>query len=404
MAGKFFEQVGGTIKVRLRGKNQETLINMASTRGIYIWDIKKQGEELDMKVRSSGLKALQNLADDHDFELDIREKQGLPFYKNIFRRRMVFLGGGLFFIIALYLLSSFIWSVDVSGNKQVTSKRIILAAARHGVYQGAAKWNFSRSQVEEDILNDIEEICYVKLDIRGVRARIQVVEKIIPLKEINGPRNMVASKDGMVEEMLVLEGQPRVKEGDVVARGDILISGMVFPEPSPYLAPEEQVETEPAIVKARGEVKAKVWYQGYGECRLRTEKMLPGTGKQKRLWLITPWKEIGLRGGNKSAFKYYDHSMVRHTIKTPWGTLGFKSVLIREKIKKVNEYSEDEALARATRTAMQMLRHQLGPRAKINHSQVKVLSSPSEPILRVKVLAESQENIAVAQPINTEAE
>ncbi len=44
MANKLFDQVGGTVKVALKGKNQEKVINMASSRGIFIWDVKKKRE------------------------------------------------------------------------------------------------------------------------------------------------------------------------------------------------------------------------------------------------------------------------------------------------------------------------------------------------------------------------
>ena len=48
------------------------------------------------------------------------------------------------------------------------------------VYIGAAKWNFSRNDAEEAILREIKDLSYIKIDIRGVKAHIEVVEKVIP--------------------------------------------------------------------------------------------------------------------------------------------------------------------------------------------------------------------------------
>lgn len=403
MGNKLFDQLGGTIKVRLRGKNQERAINMASTRGIFIWDIKKKGDDLDMKVRTSGFKALKSIAEENDFELEVTEKQGLPFFKNVIRRRMAFIGGGFLFLIAMYLLSSFVWSVEVTGNKQVEANRIIVAAARHGIYPGAAKWTFSRSEAENAILKEVNDICYVQINVKGVKARIKVVEKIVPLKDIDGPGNIVAKKDGLVEEVLVLDGQARVKEGDVVAKGDILISGVVVPEPNPFFSEEEQVGLdEPTLVKARGQVKAKVWYEGYGECSLKTENIYPGSGKQRKLYLVTPWGNVALNIG-KVRFSYYDQSTRFNVLNTRWGDLGFKHVLIREKIKKVQVYNEKQAFSKAKQAAMENLHRKISPGSRITKSQVKLISSPSEPIIRVKATAETSENIALTQPINTEA-
>jgi len=403
MGSKFFDRLGGTIKVSLRGKNGERVMNMASTRGVFIWDIKKKGDDLDMKVRTSGFPALRQIAEENNYELEIQDKRGLPFLRSIIRRRMAFIGGGLLFVVAMYLLSAFVWTVEVGGNKTVPREKIIIAAARHGVYPGAAKWTFSRSEVEKAMLRDIDDISYVQLDLKGVKARIKVVEKIAPLKDIDGPSNIVAKKDGMVETVLVLEGQPRVKSGDVVAKGDILISGLVIPQPSPYVAPEEQGELEPSMVKARGEVRARVWYQGYGECPLKTESIRPGKGKQNKFYLVTPVGHLSLNIRNSARFPFYDQSTRCHVISTPWGQLGFKRVVLSEKIKKVHIYNEKEALAQAKAIAWKNLNSKISTHFRLVNSRVKMISSPSEPIIRVRVTAESIENIAVAQPINTDA-
>jgi hypothetical protein len=56
-----------------------------------------------------------------------------------------------------------------------------------------------------------------------------------------------------------------------VASGDILISGVVFPEVSPYIVVDPEQEnssaTMPYTVRARGQVEARVWYEGYTSLR-----------------------------------------------------------------------------------------------------------------------------------------
>jgi similar to stage IV sporulation protein len=98
---------------------------MAASRGIYIWDIKKNGDSLNFKVRSSSYKALDTISKENGLDLHITEKQGLPFYSILFRRRMGFFTGALIFIVALYIMSSFIWFVEVTGNENVEKSKII---------------------------------------------------------------------------------------------------------------------------------------------------------------------------------------------------------------------------------------------------------------------------------------
>ena len=151
-----------------------------------------------------------------------------------------------------------------------------MTAARYG-YTRAPRWTFSRSEVEGAMLRELSELAYVKIDIKGVKATVEVVEKIFPREEISGPCHIVAAKEGVVEEVLVLAGEAQVEKGKAVSKGDILISGVVYPQKNPFMeGVEEELEEKPSLVRARGRVKARVWYQGYGECRLVRKNALSG--------------------------------------------------------------------------------------------------------------------------------
>ena len=192
------------------------------------------------------------------------------------KKKNGFLGGAPGFILALYILSSFVWFISVEGNDRINDKEILDTARRYGVYQ-ERQWNFSRNDAEEAILREIKDLSYIKIDIRGVKAHIEVVEKVIPGEEINGPCHLIASQDGVIEEIIVLDGQARVKEGDTVAKGDVLVSGLVIPEINPYMPPEANQNLDPYLVRARGIVKARVWFEGYGSVVFtRKNGYLPG--------------------------------------------------------------------------------------------------------------------------------
>ncbi len=398
MANKLFDQVGGIIGLSLRGKNLEKIINMALARGIYIWDIKRIGDRMDLKVRSSGYEAIRNIADENGCEIEIREKKGFPFLKGLLKKRMGFIGGAIIFIITLYILSAFIWFVDVAGNKTVDKSRILLTAAKYGVYKGAAKWTFSCSEVEEALLRDIDELSYAKVDIQGVKAIIRVVEKVLPKEEITGPCHMVAAKDGIVEEVLVLVGQANVEKGDVVAKGDILISGIIFPQNSPYIVGEVEEEKDPYVVRARGKVKARVWYEGYGECRLKTEKEVLSGKEISKVYIEMPGKSILIKGRKQAGFPLAKEKKIKKVIKTPLGQFGICKVVVQELITETTEYTESEAVKIAREKALKALAPKMGESEPIA-SKVEIVSSPSDPILRVKVSIETVENIAIAQPI-----
>ncbi len=275
-----------------------------------------------------------------------------------------------------------------------------MSAAHNGVYIGAAKWNFSPNAVEKAILRELPQISYVQCDVRGVKAKFKVVEKILPDDEITGPCHIVAAQDGVIEDILVLNGQANVKVGQVVGRGDILISGIVFP-PAPY-ALEEGVpppESEPYLVRARGTIKARTWYDGYGECPLKVEsKKL--TGRQTAsVYFKTPWKQFTLRKSHPD-YALYKVEQRQSKINSPLGQWGINKRILREQKMVVQEYREEEAVELARERGINNLRRQMPDNWQIIDSRIEVLSSPSDSIVRIKVAIECIEDISQTQVIN----
>ncbi len=400
MINKFFNSFGGVIILRVKGKNQERIINLALSRGIYIWNIKWQGSDLCLSIRSSALNALQAIAAEIGVELEIAAQRGLPFLKSKARRRIGFLSGALIFVLTLYVLSLFVWFIEVDGNQAVNRNQILQSAARHGLYQGNGQWNFSCSEVEKGMLRDLPRLTYVQCEMQGVRAHIRVVEKVWPEEEYLGPCHIVADRDGVVEDILVLQGQAVVKTGQIVGRGDILISGIVYP-PEPEFG--ETVETEPvpqpSLVRARGIVKARTWYEGYGECPRRQEtKMMTGKTMES-VNLTTPWKEVCIKEAKLSKKGFYKTTEKKWIINTPVGLWGIYITQYHEQKKKVQTYSEAEAIDIARESGFNHLRRKIQPGVEISDSQIQVLSSPGDAMVRIKVAIESIEDISLVRPL-----
>jgi similar to stage IV sporulation protein len=399
LSNKLFDQWGGIMKVRLQGARPEKIVNMALARGIFLWDVKKEKDFMTFRIRSSGYEALKSLADENAYDMEVLDRRGLPFMKSAIKRRMAFLGGALGFILALYILSSFVWFISVEGNDRINDKEILDTARRYGVYQGAAKWNFSRNDAEEAILREIKDLSYIKIDIRGVKAHIEVVEKVIPGEEINGPCHLIASQDGVIEEIIVLDGQARVKEGDTVAKGDVLVSGLVIPEINPYMPPEANQNLDPYLVRARGIVKARVWFEGYGECSLYQEKRVLTGSKEHRIYFKTPWNEFKIFGDDKTGFALYQSSEKTNTINTPWGAFELLRIVLQEERVEKKQYTEAEAKKVAEKKALEILQKKLDKSESINNPRIEVLSAPSESVLRVKAAVEIIREITEAKPI-----
>ena len=100
----------------------------------------------------------------------------------------------------------------------------------HGVRVGIPWRKIDKNYVEATILSEHPEIAWVSVNRRGTVAYVEVIEsenvgkdeKVSPICS-----NIVAACDGVIEEITVKSGEAMVKVGDVVRKGDILISGVL---------------------------------------------------------------------------------------------------------------------------------------------------------------------------------
>lgn len=221
----------------------------------------------------------------------------------------------------------------------------------------------------------------------------------------------MARKAGLVKEILVLEGNPLVKEGETVVPGQMLISGVIPPpqkkeeQPGNEVSeqeegPEEEEVVEPKIVHAKGMVRARVWYEEYGEAEIVEHGQRPSGRTATRVSIKIGTKVIILMGPRKVPFKQYE---VKSTVKKipSWRNIFVPVELQTEKYLEMNRYQEDRGHQGAKRLAeskaSQELSEQLAKDAKIinRRSEEVSVGKAEKNLVRVKVIVEAVEDIGV---------
>jgi similar to stage IV sporulation protein len=396
------------------GESLEKFINMSAGRGIFLWDIRRVAEDrILISARLSAVHPLRHIARKTNCRFKFRERQGLPFIISRIRRRKSLLVGAVLFLVGMYLLSSFVWFVDIQGNKRISDSQILQSAAGAGLKRWVFRWNFQPAKVEAAIKEDLPQVSWAGVHVRGTRVVIQIAEKVNPVVRNEHPAHIVAAKAGLVKEILVLAGNPVVKEGDTVIPGQILISGIILP-PDDILGEKNdgQLEedrgntkmTESTIVHAKGLVRARVWYEGYGEALL-TEKMNRPTGRViSRLCMKIGAKEIILRGPQNIAPGNYKEDRV---VKKPlqWRNISVPVELITESYLELEDYSEQrtkgQALELARQRALSGVSERMPANARILIREIKeIITKNPENIVRVRVFLETLEEIGTEKPFN----
>ncbi len=151
-------------------------------------------------------------------------------YRN--RKRYGVICALLFTSMLLLISSFFVWDVRIEGCESGKEEEIVAELSESGLSVGSLWHKTDRSKVENSMLLSSDLVSWVNINRRGNVAYVKVVDKIInePPEEKTGYSNIVASCDGIVEEITVVKGVAVVKSGETVRRGQLLISGILPPE------------------------------------------------------------------------------------------------------------------------------------------------------------------------------
>ncbi len=252
----------GYVIIKVYGFSTERFINMASYRGIHIWDMNIEEGCVYIKVSLSDFKMLKECAKKTGCKFEIIKRYGFPFFVNRYRKRKILALGIPLFIVCIYILSSFLWKIDIYGNDRVSKTDILKMLDDNGISAGVLKFNIDTKETAKKIIEEFPDISWASVSINGTELIVKVSETIEKTTiEDNTPSDIISSKDGIIEGIAVSSGTPIVKIGDVVYEGDTLVSGEIILKDG-----EEEVGKE--YTASKGQVFAKVWYEFYNEVPL----------------------------------------------------------------------------------------------------------------------------------------
>lgn len=270
---RLWNYIRGYVIIIVEGYFLEKFVNICTKRQIYLWDIKKEkNSKMSLKISIKGFKLLRPVVKKTRCSVTIIEKRGLPFVINKYKRRKTFVLGLGVCVILFYVMLSFIWTIEITGNEKVETQLIIDYLDEIGIRPGILKYGVNTGDIANEIIIEINQLSWVHVMIKGTKLKINVAEgveaPIIIPKDV--PCDVVAAKDGIIESLVVKDGYSLINEGDTVKEGDVLISGSI-----PILN-EDNFRT----VHAMGEIIARTWYENKQLVHLSvTEKIRTGNKK-----------------------------------------------------------------------------------------------------------------------------
>lgn len=243
----------GYVIIRVEGLTLEKFINLAINKDIYLWNIIRIDHTiLEGKISIEGFKLLKEVVKKVGCRVYIIEKRGFPFLLEKLKKRKMFGFGFLLFIGLIIFLTSFIWTIEVSGNEKVPEEEIIQFLQNMDIKRGIIKYNVDDQKIRNQILDNFNIFSFASVDIKGTKLYIEVKEQDLPPEQIDDktPCNIIAKKKGIIKKVIAKSGKKVVNEGDIVEKGQLLITGVI----------EDEMFDENLLIHAEGEVFAITRY------------------------------------------------------------------------------------------------------------------------------------------------
>ncbi len=252
---RLWHYLKGYVIIIVSGKSVERFINICTRREILLWDMERVGHDtVRMKISINGFKKARTAARKSRCHVHITGKKGLPYVMGAYKKRKGFLAGIFAFALLIYLMTSIIWSIEISGNHLVQTNEMIEQMNEMGIYRGVSKRFIDPKLLADTLMLKNSRLSWVGVEIKGIRLNILVKEGVEPpqVVPVDKPCHIVSEKDGIILSIQAKNGLVMVKEGDTVVKGQIVISGNI-----------ESIHPEfgEKQVHAIGEVIARTWYE-----------------------------------------------------------------------------------------------------------------------------------------------
>ena len=271
--------VSNQVRCLVTGEETLRFVNLCRNNGIELRHLVRRENAIQMEIDAENFKKLRPLVRKTHVKIHILNRHGPAFFFYRHKRRWWFLLGMTVFAGMIYMLSLFVWQIDIDGNRKYTDALILQALAQMDVKTGCRKSEIDLPKIEEELRIMYNEITWVSASITGTKLQIELREGDLKISGSSGggktgnvkrvenrennpktqngesetdlPANLVADEDAIITNLVVRRGTVAVRYGDEVKKGDVLIEGKV------YIYNEDETLKKVDYLTAEGDVFGK---------------------------------------------------------------------------------------------------------------------------------------------------
>ncbi|MGF7143966.1 hypothetical protein HNQ56_002396 [Anaerotaenia torta] len=386
MLMKLLRWIRGILCVEISGTAPERFINLCCNKKIFIWNLKQANTGYQFHILAKNYKKLKPIARKTRIVPKIKRKTGLVFLLHRYRKRIGFFAGVLLCMVLIYILSLFIWDISILGGSKYTPEAMLYFLETNHIQTGIRKKQVNCQEIEENIRLAYNDIGWVSAEIRGTRLIIKITETNMPApaREALAPSHMVATKDAIVKKIITRSGTPMVKIGDVVKKGDILVSGIL----SIMSDFDEVLRKEPTVADA--DIRCSSYYD-YQDAFSMTYIHRNYTKKEKKGYYINLFEKKLFLYNPSNSYAMYDiivNEKALHVTDSFYLPFRYGTITTREYEEEKRKFAEEEAISRARERLNRYLNRLAENDVIIKENNVRITIENNKCIAKGRILVE----------------
>ena len=218
----------GYVRIKVEGYYIERFINICTSNKVLIWNLKRtKGIELYFNVGVQDFYKIVEIAKKTKCKIKIEKKRGIPFVLNKYRKRKLFIVSLIVLAILVYSSSNYLWNIEIHTEENAQLENIEQDLEEAGLKTGIKKNQINTEEIVNKIRLKRADISWIGINLKGTNAIVKIVKaKEAPeLIDENECSNIVAKKEGTITSIIAQNGMAKVRQGDKVEQGQILIEG-----------------------------------------------------------------------------------------------------------------------------------------------------------------------------------
>ena len=227
--------VRGFLVIRIDGDYTERFFNMCRMHNIDLWGIKKEtqaegGKDICMcQAYAVDFLKMPPLVKKTGTKVHVVKKKGLPFYFPFIKKRIIFFAGVILCLALLNYVTQYVWAIEYVGNLQVSDDELTDFLEQESIHYGMKKNSINCEDKEKKLRERFQNVTWTSIYFEGTKLYVEIKEneKSEPVQTQIRGTDIIANEAGTITSIITRNGVPKVRAGDRVEVGQVLVAGGV---------------------------------------------------------------------------------------------------------------------------------------------------------------------------------